>query len=259
MLGKPYNKAQYRRRLLPLLGDRSQQSVEFKRANISAVLVSMHLPYIDGYKSRGNYQSLLATEVKAFLVQHPDFLSQMAQAPLVNPDKLPSMPVGAARDVFVEPPDHVGKPAEPAQPWVEPQGNLIDFTRRDAENRKLGRLGEKFVVELERRRLKEKGRDDLAKKVEWVSDTRGDGIGFDIRSFDGQDDSEWFVEVKATGLGKFFPFYVTANEVRCSEARPKQYHLYRVFDFSRSPRVYVLRGALSQVCRLEPMQFRAVI
>ncbi len=97
---------------------------------------------------------------------------------------------------------------------------------RDAHNHKLGRLGEKFVVEFEKRRLAELGRDDLVGKVEWVADTRGDGLGFDVLSFDEHDDSELFVEVKTTGLGKFFPFYVSRNEVRCSEACPRQFNLY---------------------------------
>ena len=39
-------------------------------------------------------------------------------------------------------------------------------------------------MDLERRRLLSHGRDDLAKKVEWVSDTSGDGLGFDVLSFD---------------------------------------------------------------------------
>ena len=60
------------------------------------------------------------------------------------------------------------------------------------------------------------GRDDLASRVQWVSQTIGDGLGFDILSFDEADDSRRMLEVKATGLGKFFPFYVIANEVRCS-------------------------------------------
>ena len=111
----------------------------------------------------------------------------------------------------------------------------------------------------ERRRLAELGRHDLVRKVEWVADTSGDGLEFDILCFDVQDDSELFVEVRTTGLGKLFPFYVSRNEVRCSEACPRQYRLYRMFDSSRSLRVYVLRGALPQICRLEPMQFRAVI
>lgn len=34
--GRPYNKAEHRRALLPLLNDRSEGSVEFKHQNISA-------------------------------------------------------------------------------------------------------------------------------------------------------------------------------------------------------------------------------
>jgi hypothetical protein len=65
--------------------------------------------------------------------------------------------------------------------------------------------------------------------------------------------------VKTTGLGKFFPFYVTATEVRCSEDGADQYHLFRVFDFGKVPRVYILTGALTATCRLEPTSYRAVI
>ena len=94
--------------------------------------------------------------------------------------------------------------------------------------------------------------------MEWIAETRGDGPGFDVRSFN-LDASDRLIEVKATGLGKYFPFYVTANEVRCSEYHADAYHLYRVFKFSRSPGVYVLAGALSQTCRLEAVQYRASI
>ena len=112
---------------------------------------------------------------------------------------------------------------------------------------------------LERHRLRMVGRDDLALKVEWVAQTIGDGLGFDVCSFDDADESEKLIEVKATGLGKFFPFYVTGNEVRCSEDVPEKFHLFRVFDFARMPRVYILTGSLRANCRLEPMVFRAVI
>ncbi len=78
-------------------------------------------------------------------------------------------------------------------------------------------------------------------------------------SFDDADDSERMLEVKATGLGKFFPFYVTANEVRCSDDIPAQYHLFRVFDMGREPRIYILHGSLKILCQLEPVLFRAVI
>jgi hypothetical protein len=37
----------------------------------------------------------------------------------------------------------------------------------------------------------------------------------------------------------------------------ERFHLYRVFDFGRSPRLYVLRGPLREACRLEPALYRA--
>jgi hypothetical protein len=117
-------------------------------------------------------------------------------------------------------------------------------------------LGEEFVVHLERLLV---GRDDLSRKVLWVAVEIGDGLGFDVLSFDDQDESEKLIEVKTTGLGKFFPFYVTGNEVRCSEDMADKFHLFRVFDFGRTPRVYILPGSLKDNCRLEPMQYRATI
>lgn len=89
--------------------------------------------------------------------------------------------------------------------------------------------------------------------------TCGDGVGFDVLSFDESDDSEWWIEVKTTGLGKHFPFYVSANELCCSEDGPERFRLYRVFDFARDPRVYVFGGALSRECRSEPIGYRASI
>jgi hypothetical protein len=93
----------------------------------------------------------------------------------------------------------------------------------------------------------------------WASQDIGDGLGFDILSFDDADDSERLLEVKTTGLGKSFPFYVTSNEVRCSEDVPHQYQLFRVFNFGRGPRLYILHGSLRELCQLDPVLYRAVI
>src|SRR5438874_12478038 len=100
-------------------------------------------------------------------------------------------------------------------------------------NRQLGKLGEELVVLFERQRLRRAGRDDLAGRVEWVAETVGDGLGFDVLSFDAADGSERLVEVKTTGLGKFFPFMVTDTEVRCSEDTGQRFRLFRVFGFAR--------------------------
>jgi hypothetical protein len=67
------------------------------------------------------------------------------------------------------------------------------------------------------------------------------------------------LEVKATGLGKFFQFYVTATEVRCSDDIPDQYHLFRVLNMGREPQIFILHESLKILCQFEPMLFRAVI
>ena len=60
----------------------------------------------------------------------------------------------------------------------------VDFVARDSANRDLGRRGEEFVLEFEHKRLHEVGRRDLLPRIEWTSRDRGDGAGYDIRSFD---------------------------------------------------------------------------
>lgn len=55
--GEPCNKAEHNRHLQALLNERSGPAIEFKHANISAVLIELGIPYIAGYKPRGNYRS----------------------------------------------------------------------------------------------------------------------------------------------------------------------------------------------------------
>ncbi|QGQ21964.1 DUF3883 domain-containing protein [Gimesia benthica] len=259
LLDKKYKKSEHRKALIPKLVGRSEGSIEFKHQNISAVMVEQGWPYIEGYKPRGNYQGLLAAAVDSFLDENPNVLRRIETAPLLNPSKPKSLSNPDFGKVIVDPPEVI-KPPKPAEkPWLSRRAKKIDFAERDAQNRKLGTLAEQFVFDLERHRLNVAGRDDLAQKVVWASKVIGDGLGFDILSFDEADDSERMLEVKATGLGKFFPFYVTSNELRCSEDIPEQFQLFRVFDFGRSPRLYILHGSLSQLCQLDPVLYRATL
>lgn len=259
LLDRPYNKTEHRRRLLPKLRGRSEQSIEFKHANLSAVLLELGLPYIRGYKPRGNYQALLAETVGAFLVAHPDFFEGLMDGPVINPVAAPAL-IGATTTIFDEPPEETFAPPEPVEPWKSRRGRKNDVAQRDAANRRLGRMGEEFAVALEKKRLAEAGRGDLADRVEWVADTCGDGLGFDILSFSEADENERYIEAKTTGLGKFVPFIVTANEVRCSDAEPTKFHLYRLYDFGpKQTRVYILPGSLTANCQLKPLAFRAVV
>jgi hypothetical protein len=259
LLGQRYSKAAHRKALLGRLSrGRTGPAVEFKHANLSAVLVGLGLPYIGGYKPRGNYQQLLADVAEAYLDRSPNYLSGLAEAPVLNPDRAPPAALDNPDALIEAPPERLVLPP-PGKPWLSRRGRRLDFAERDAANRRLGRLGEELVLELERRRLVRAGRDDLAAKVEWVANTVGDGLGFDVLSFDTDDEAERFLEVKTTGLPKHFPFRVTATEVRCSEDVPEKFRLYRVFDFGRSPRVYVLNGSLRQACCLEPTVYLAAL
>ena len=258
LFGQGFNKTAHRAALRQYLAGRSDGSVEFKHQNISAVLLSRGLPYIDGYKPRGHLQAALAQVVDSFLDQNPNYLKQLAESPGANPDKEVEVPTGDIKNIFVAAPDHIVLP-EPGKPWLSLKAKRIDFAERDAANRRLAHLSEGFVVELERRRLLLAKRDDLAQRVRWMSRDIGDGLGFDILSFNEVDDAERFLEVKATPYGLEFPFYVSANEVRCSEDVSGKYRLYRVFDFRLAPKVYVLAGSLRERCRLTPVQFLAAL
>jgi hypothetical protein len=256
LAGVRVNKAEHNERLRRLLHNRSKGSVEFKHANISAVLTLHGYPYIDGYKPRFNFQALLEQVVLEYLDVHRDFFDPLIAGPVLNPTTSPALNAIDVGRVIETPPHNMTVPHTVWSPTARLP--LVDFVARDAANRYLGRRGEEFVMEFERRRLHDAGQRDLVKRLEWTSQVRGDGAGYDVQSFN-PDGTPRLIEVKTTGLGKYFPFNVTANEVRCSEARAHEFHLYRVFDFGRDVRLYMLPGALSTSCILDPMHYRAFV
>lgn len=217
--GRAFNKAEHRRRLMPQLRSRSEGAVEFKHQNISAVLINYRLPFISGYKPGQNYQALLETVVLEYLSSVPEFFQEAATSPVLNP--VARRPIAVPVEELQEEPPEVMSPGIDASydPGASLRFKQVDFIRRDAENRVLGRLGEEWVIEFEQRRLHDQvRRPDLARRVEWSAQEHGDGLGYDVRSFNA-DESPRLVEVKTTGLGKHFPFIVTSNEVVCRSER----------------------------------------
>src|SRR5688572_6754389 len=67
MHGEPFNKAEHNRQLQRILTNRTRGSIERKHQNISAVLIELGYPYVDGYKPLGNYQELLREVIEARL------------------------------------------------------------------------------------------------------------------------------------------------------------------------------------------------
>jgi hypothetical protein len=260
--GKPVNKAERNRRLRAKLDGRSKGSVEFKHANITAALLQLgDFPTIDGYKPRSRYQRLLEEVILERIEIEPDFFERLASSPVVRPETAAPTDFTRLDALLEDAPEPLGEPgihlnAPPASPGARVRKG-VDFVKLDADNRRLGRLGEEWALEYERRRLHDAlRRPDLGRRIVWVSDAEGDGAGYDIRSFN-RDETHRLIEVKTTGLGKYHSFYVSPNEVGVSKREADRYHLYRVFSFATAPRLYMLRGALADVCRLEPWGFRA--
>ena len=194
---------------------RSKGSIEFKLANVSAVLHEMHHPWIEGYKPRPNFQKSLRDAV----LRHAPDTPSVAEAALA----LTTAPASVAG----------------AFTW--------EFTNAPT-----------VEVSAERDRLTQSGHERLAERVEHVSETRGDGLGFDVLSFTPDGREKW-IEVKTTRLGRSWPMFVSRNEVAVSQEQPDRFHLYRVFHWE-GPRVglYDLTGDLDRTCALRPETYWAV-
>ena len=251
--GTPYSKTEQRRRLLPLLQSRSEQSIEFKHANISAILIELGFPFISGYKPRSNYQGLLYEVVSEQLAGNA-VIHKLAAADTEQPATVPT--VDDILNALTEPPKSVALKNRVAAPSARYSAAPVNYLEREANNRSLGLAGEEFVINFERARLIRAGVEKLALRIEHVAKVRGDTAGFDVLSFE-QSGVERLIEVKTTKYGAHTPFFVSRNELEVSETQTKQYHLYRVFEFRARPLLFTLRGALSSTCKLDATNYIA--
>lgn len=250
LAGQEYNKSRHRQALKPKLADRSDASIELKHQNISAILIRLGCPYITGYKPRFNFQQLLQ-EVVEDRIQRDERFERAARSAVERPATAPLL--DGFGDVFVQPPDLQPRESVKRHHARSP-GIFRDFLAQEGNNRSLGAAGEEFVVACERARLASLGHSRLVDRVEHVSRTKGDGLGYDVLSFE-PSGRERFIEVKTTAFGKETPFFISRNEVDFSEAFAEQFHLYRVFDFRRTPRIFDLDGPVRAKCHLDPETF----
>lgn len=252
LAGQSFSKTAHRKALQQKLNGRSDGSIEFKHCNISAVMRDLGFPRLRGYQQRVNYQSLLRDVVEAQVARQTslDSLALAAvEQPAVTPDVIDFTKVitGAPRR------QHFASEAAPYRDYAPVKR---DYIAREARNTTLGLAGEEFVVRFEHWRLNQLGQPKLADRVEHVSQTQGDGLGYDVRSFDA-DGKERFIEVKTTAFSKETPFFVTRNELDFSKDASDHFVLCRLFEFRQKPRLFSLNGALDQHCALDPVTYRA--
>lgn len=249
--GQPYIKGHFRKALLPLLSNRSESAIEFKHQNISAVLMKLGLRPIRGYQPAQNYQQSLVPEVQRQLAYSPSLIELMLAEAL----QVPKADNTGALDF-----DSTDVPAiilPETSKWTGGQTVRPDYAAIESRNRALGLAGELAVADLEYRRLVNAGKASLARRIDHVSQSRGDGDGYDILSFE-ENGREKLIEVKTTRSRAETPFFVTTNELRVSREHPDIYHLVRVYNFGRDPAWFPLRGDLDATCLLEPNGFIAL-
>jgi len=248
---KEYNKTTHRKLLIPRLNGRSNGSVEFKHQNISAALINMGLPYIDGYKPRFRYQKqMLEKEIADYIKKHRLELERNFEN--FADEKNIKRPKIISYDEVLEDAPAVSEVAE-REPLYKPI--KINYLEKEQNNRFLGEQGENFVIEYEKRRLINAGKDSFADKIEWVSKELGDGLGYDILSRN-NNGSDRFIEVKTTKLAKETPIYISKTEISFASKKENNFYLYRVFDFDKQPRLFIKGGKYESFCKVVPQIYK---
>lgn len=147
---------------------------------------------------------------------------------------------------------------------TERRGHRIDYARAQRNRTAIGKAGERAAFEYEKQRLCSLGYEELALRVEWVAETQGDGLGYDIHSFDIVDGQvvDRYIEVKTTTGAIDKPFDVTLNEVQFSAENPETFVLFRIFEFSLNSNnihFYKVLGSLANQFHLSATSYLASI
>ena len=264
--GQKYNKAQHNRDLVQAMKEsRNRSAIENKHQNISAILKEMGMPIIDGYKPLSNYQrNILPDVVGATMAQHKDIqqlIKYINQQPAIKPkveDILQSLVKAPVRTADagnqIQANTNTENSEYQANRYVPPKK---DYLAQEAINQALGLKGEEYVLEFERKRLIDEGKGFLADKIEHIS-LEDDRVGYDIHSYNANG-KDRFIEVKTTNYDRYSRFYISPNELKVSKTLGENYHLYRVFNFKASPKLFISQGCLESGYNLSPSAYCATI
>ena len=250
--GEKYNKKSHREKLKPQLNNRTDGSIEFKHQNISAVLIDLDYPYIDGYKPRFNYQNELF-QVISKKTEEIDFDLPNIIDNNLNKTKKSSKDLTPIL-TEVQPPTTINRKINPYENIEFGRNNKINYALIENNNKNLGRRGEELVLEFEKQRVTKLKLD--VSKVQWISEVKGDDEGYDILSLN-DDGSARYIEVKTTTQGIDFHFFISGREVEFSRRNKDNYFIYRVFNLNKSPNFYIQNGYVLDSFELFPTEFKA--
>ncbi|MCE8468017.1 DUF3883 domain-containing protein, partial [Rhodovulum sulfidophilum] len=197
-----------------------------------------------------NFQGSLEHAVLRWFKSHPDWLGRL-------PGPRPANGMREAAQLWIGPPPTLSNQPPPQElDQMLRIARKFDVAGRDERNRALGRAGEERVLAHEKATLKAAGRDDLARKVRWVSEEDGDGAGYDIASY-APDGRSRLIEVKTTNGWERTPFHISRNELAVADERRTEWCLFRMWNFSRAPKAFELYPPLDAHVSLTPTSFQA--
>jgi hypothetical protein len=108
---------------------------------------------------------------------------------------------------------------------------ITNHTQNNAENKRIGDLGEIWILKHEKDFLIKQGKMKLAEKVSHSAKNKGDGLGYDILSYDLNGEKK-YIEVKTTKGRKNTTFFISRNELERSKIEKENYYLYRVYEYN---------------------------
>jgi hypothetical protein len=127
------------------------------------------------------------------------------------------------------------------------KGSFPKYLDNEKENKRVGDLGELLVLQYEQKKLKLLG---IKKKPNHISKTQGDGLGYDILSYD-ETGHEIYIEVKTTVSNFDTPFYITHHELERSIQDSAKFVLYRLFEYNEinnTATYFERKGELTDLC-----------
>lgn len=142
------------------------------------------------------------------------------------------------------------------------KNDINTWIKREKSRIKNGNLAESLVYASEKEKLRKLHRDDLAEKVKWISRDSGDGYGYDILSYELDENNqgnEIYIEVKSTS-NLNDDFIMSANELKFAREHLDKYRLYRVAKLkSNNPICRIVYGNLDNVFNFDSNEFKVSI
>src|SRR5690606_9089754 len=141
----------------------------------------------------------------------------------------------------------VDRPISPKKDKFVLKGSFTNYIENEKEKKRIGDLGELLVLQHEQEKLKTLG---IRKTPEHKSKSEGDGLGYDILSYD-ETGKEIFIEVKTTTNNADTAFFITRNELTRSQQDSDNFFLYRLYEFDdtdNKAKYYNRQGDLTELC-----------